>query len=270
MSGARLLVDGKARLRLEGAVAVLAFNDPGTLNAIGRAMRQDFTAAIDIVADPSRGVRCLLLTGEGRAFCSGANLNEKDEDESAPDADMGATLRAWYNPTLLRLRELPLPIVSAVNGPAAGIGMSFALSADLVLAGRSAYFLQAFARIGLVPDGGATWLLPRLVGRARALELSLLAERLPAETALAWGLVNRVVDDADLAHEALTVAARLAAGPTVAYAELRRLAWQSLDSTYESQLAAEADAQMRAGRTADYREGVLAFAEKRPPRFAGS
>jgi 2-(1,2-epoxy-1,2-dihydrophenyl)acetyl-CoA isomerase len=264
------MIEGKVRLRLEGAVAVLTFNDPATLNAIGNEVRRGFDAALDAVADPANRARCLLLTGEGRAFCSGANLAEKDVGEDSAQADMGTTLRAWYNPTLLRLRDLAMPIVAAVNGPAAGIGMSFALSADLVLAARSAYFLQAFGRIGLVPDGGATWLLPRLVGKARAMELSLLAERLPAETALAWGLVNRVLDDAALQSEAMALATRLAAGPTAAYALMRKVYWQSLDNTYTGQLAAEADAQTQAGRTTDYREGVRAFAEKRPPRFTGS
>ncbi|MSP83126.1 MAG: enoyl-CoA hydratase/isomerase [Alphaproteobacteria bacterium] len=259
------MIDGKARLLIEGGVALLSFNDPATLNAIGTAMRRDLGAALDAIADPGNGARCLLLTGEGRAFCSGANLTEKDGD----DRDAGDALRSWYNPTLTRLRDLPMPIIAAVNGPAAGIGMSFALSADLILAARSAYFLQAFTRIGLVPDGGATYMLPRRIGMARAMELSMLAERLPAETALAWGLINRVVDDGALPAEARALAIRLAAGPTRAYALLRQIYWRSLGNSHEGQLAAEADAQTEAGRTADFKEGVRAFIEKRPARFTG-
>jgi 2-(1,2-epoxy-1,2-dihydrophenyl)acetyl-CoA isomerase len=255
-----------ARLRIADGVAVIAFDDPATLNAIGRAMRRDIARALEAIEGPGSGARCLLLTGEGRAFSSGANLAEADE----PDRDVGASLREWYNPTLLRLRDLPMPIVAAVNGPAAGIGMSFALAADIVLAARTAYFLQAFARIGLVPDGGASWVLPRRIGFARAIELAMLAEKLPAETALAWGLINRVVDDGALMAEATGLARRLAQGPTRSYALLRRLYWASLENGYAEQLALEAETQAQAGRTADHREGVRAFLEKRAARFGGA
>ncbi|MCY4501625.1 MAG: enoyl-CoA hydratase-related protein, partial [Alphaproteobacteria bacterium] len=161
-----------------------------------------------------------------------------------------------------------VPVVSAVNGVAAGIGMSFALSADIRIAARSGYFLQAFARIGLVPDGGATWILPRLVGMARAMELSMLAERLPAETALEWGMVNRVVDDEALMDEAMAMARRLAGGPA-SLGMIRQLYWQSLENGYSTQLKAEADTQTAAGQTQDYEEGVAAFREKRPAAFSG-
>src|SRR5690606_23808361 len=216
-------------------VAGLAFNDPDRLNAVGERMREDFSRALDAIEDPANGARCLLLTGTGRAFCSGANLAEGNRTEADPERDHGAGLERWYNPTFLRLRALDMPIIAAVNGPAAGVGMSFALAADLILAARSAYFLQAFARIGLVPDGGATYLLPRLVGRARALELSLLAERLPAEKALEWGLVNQVHDDDALMGAATALARRLAAGPTLAYALIRKAYWHSLENDYEAQ-----------------------------------
>jgi len=156
-----------------------------------------------------------------------------------------------------------------VNGPAAGIGMSIALMGDMVLAARSAYFLQAFARIGLVPDGGSTWLLPRLIGLQRAKELSMLAEKLPAEQALAWGLINRVYDDAALMDEAMTLAKRLAAGPTKAFAAMRQQFWASPDNTYEQQLDLERQLQQQSGRTADFMEGVAAFLQKRPAKFTG-
>jgi 2-(1,2-epoxy-1,2-dihydrophenyl)acetyl-CoA isomerase len=260
------MTEAAMRFRIHDGIAVLAFDDPPTLNAIGGAIRRDFARALDDIEKPGAGVRCLVLTGEGRAFCSGANLAERGDR----DRDTGEILRTWYGPTLLRLRALPMPILAAVNGVAAGIGMSFALAADLVLMAHSAYFLQAFARIGLVPDGGATWVLPRRIGLARALELSMLAEKLPAETALAWGLVNRILDDGQLMGEAMALAMRLARGPTMAYAHMRRLYGASLENSYERQLALEADTQTLAGRTADYREGVRAFLEKRPAKFSGA
>jgi 2-(1,2-epoxy-1,2-dihydrophenyl)acetyl-CoA isomerase len=163
-----------------------------------------------------------------------------------------------------------MPIITAVNGAAAGVGMSLALMGDLVVAAKSAYFLQAFTRIGLVPDGGSTWLLPRLIGVARARELSLLAERLPAETALTWGLINRVVEDASLMDEALKLAQRLANGPTRAIAMSRKLYWESLSNTYEEQLDLERRSQEEAGRTQDFTEGVAAFLQKREAKFKGT
>ncbi|MGH7838703.1 MAG: enoyl-CoA hydratase-related protein, partial [Candidatus Binataceae bacterium] len=183
--------------------------------------------------------------------------------------DPGTLLETLFHPFLRRLRELPLPIVTAVNGAAAGVGMSFALMGDLVLCARSAYFLQAFRRIGLVPDGGSTWLLPRLIGKARAIELSLLGEKLPAERALEWGLVNRVFDDAELMAQAGELARDLANGPTLALGLIRRLYWHSADNSYEEQLNLEAQSQRIAGRSGDCKEGVRAFLEKRPANFRG-
>ncbi len=262
--------NGKMELRFDGSVAILAFNDPAVLNAIGRRMREDFSAALDRIE--ASGARCILLTGNGRAFCSGANLTDPDRPprDRAAEArgEQKSDLEGWYNPTLERLRASPVPVVSAVNGAAAGIGMSFALSADIRIAARSGYFLQAFARIGLVPDGGATWILPRLVGMARAMELSMLAERLPAETALEWGMVNRVMDDEALRDEALAMARRLANGPA-SLGLIRRLYWRSLEQGYSAQLKLEADTQTAAARTRDYAEGVAAFREKRPAAFSG-
>jgi 2-(1,2-epoxy-1,2-dihydrophenyl)acetyl-CoA isomerase len=261
----------RVRLRLDGPVATLTLDHPEVLNALSAEMLAGIGGALDAVDDPGHGVRCLLLTGEGRSFCTGANLQRRGQadDTTAPRNRAGATLETQFHPVLRRLRDLHCPIVSAVNGPAAGAGMSFALMGDLVYAARSAYFLQAFRRIGLVPDCGATWLLPRLVGRARAIELSLLGERLAAQTALDWGLVNRVFDDAQLMPEALAVARGLAEGPTVALALTRRLYWESPGNSYEEQLDLECQLQRQAGATDDFGEGVRAFLEKRPARFTG-
>lgn len=257
-------------LDTDGAVATIRLNHPEVLNATSRAMIDGLHAAADAIEATGGAVRCIILTGSGRAFCAGANLQDRRADASAGHTPPpGASLESVYHPLLRRLRGLPCPIVSAVNGAAAGVGMSLALMGDLILAARSAYFLQAFRRIGLVPDGGSTWLLPRRIGTARALELSLLGEKLPAETALAWGLINRVCDDDKLMDQARELAANLAAGPTVALNLTRQLYWQSPDNSFEDQLNMECRSQVAAGRTADNREGVQAFLEKRPARFRG-
>ncbi len=216
--------NGRVLLDIVDGVAVMTLNHPATLNAFGARLRADMSEALDrIEAGPAR---CLLITGAGRGFCSGANLNDPDrpprDREAEARGEVKSDLQAWYNPTFLRLRALTIPVVAAVNGIAAGAGMSLALSADIKIAARSAAFLQAFARIGLVPDCGASYLLPRLVGVARAMELSLLAEPLPAETALAWGMINRVVDDNELMNAAMAMARRLADGP-VSLGMIRKL-----------------------------------------------
>lgn len=254
-------------LTSHGSVAVITLNHPEVVNAISAKMVHGLLAALAFANDRANGFRAAVLTGEGRGFSSGANLAEPQPAGEVLDA--GLYLEKYYHPLLFALRDLDMPLVTAVNGAAAGIGMSIALMGDLVLASRSAFFQQAFARIGLVPDGGSTWVLPRLIGLARARELSLLAERLPAEKALAWGLINRVCDDAALADEALTMASRLADGPTLALAATRRLFWASPDHSWEEQLAMEQTEQSRAGRTEDFREGIVAFLKKRPPQFRG-
>jgi 2-(1,2-epoxy-1,2-dihydrophenyl)acetyl-CoA isomerase len=258
----------RVRLAARGTVAFVTLDHPDVMNAISPEMARGLTDALGFASDEANGFRAILLTGEGRAFCAGANLGERPERTEGP-IDAGAHLEKHYHPLLLAIRDLRLPFVTAVNGAAAGVGMSLALTGDIILAARSAYFLQAFARIGLVPDGGSTWLLPRLVGLARARELSLFAERLPAETALAWGLINRVCEDATLLDEAVGLAARLADGPTSALAATRRLYWASPDNSFEKQLEMERQEQSRAGRTKDFAEGVTAFLQKRPPRFMG-
>ena len=261
---------GKVLLETVGHVSVMTLNDPAVLNAFGLKLREDLADAMDRIEKSA--TRCLLITGAGRAFCSGANLNDPDrparDRQAEARGDMPGDLEAWYNPMFLRLRALPFPVVTAINGIAAGAGMSLALSGDLRVAARSASFLQAFARIGLVPDCGSTWLLPRLIGMARAMELSLLAERLPAETALAWGMINQVVDDGELMPKAMELAQRLADGPK-SLGMIRRLYWAAMENEYATQLALEAKTQTEAGLTRDFQEGVLAFREKRAARFTG-
>ena len=260
----------RVRLTLDGDVAIMTLNDPSVLNAFGAKLREDMTIAMDQVEAGS--ARCLVITGAGRAFCSGANLNDPDrpERDRAAEArgDILSDLEAWYNPMFMRLRGLAIPVVTAINGIAAGAGMSLALSGDIRVAARSASFLQAFARIGLVPDCGSSWLLPRLIGMARAMELSLLAERLPAEKALAWGLINRMEEDAALMPKVLELAHGLASGPK-SLGLIRQMYWQGMDNGYAEQLALEARLQIKAGMTRDFGEGVTAFREKRVARFTG-
>ncbi len=261
----------KIKLDITDGVALLMLNDPGVLNAVSPPMLDELNAAMDEVGGSA--ARALVMTGEGRGFCAGANLAGGDvggEDRSdRMSRDAGELLETHYHPFLMKLHNLPMPFISAVNGVAAGVGMSFAISADVVIAEKSSYFLQAFARIGLVPDGGSTYLLPRLIGARRAFELSLLPEKLPAETALEWGLINRVVDDGTALSEAMALAGKLSKGPTQAYRMARQLFAQTWDNSYAEQLHAERMAQRDAGRTSDCAEGVLAFLEKRPAEFKG-
>lgn len=258
----------RAKLDVEGPVAILTLNYPEVMNAVSPEMLGGLMNALEHVEDPKNGVRCLVMTGAGRGFCAGANLQPPSAG-AIGSRDAGLVLETQYHPFLRRLRELPMPFVTAVNGAAAGVGMSFALMGDLVLCARSSYFLQAFRRIGLIPDGGSTWILPRLVGRARAMELSLMGEKLPAEKALEWGLVNRVFEDEELMKNAKELARELANGPTLALGLIRRLYWESADNSYEEQLNLERQMQRRAGESTDFQEGVRAFLEKRPAKFKG-
>lgn len=256
-------------------VAILTLNHPEALNAIGTQMLKEIPVALKRIT--ALKARCLLITGAGRAFCSGANLTDRAVDKAPEDdmladlelaPDMGATLETTYHPILLTLKELEMPVVCAVNGVAAGVGTSFAMISDIIIASKSAYFLQAFARIGLVPDGGATFLLPRLVGWGRAMELALLAEKLPAEKAYEWGLVNRIAEDDKLMEDAMEIATRLAKGPK-SLTMIRKAMWESYNNSFEQQLNVERKFQRDAGRTKDNKEGVAAFIQKRPAVFTG-
>lgn len=249
----------------EGNVALVHMSDPATVNAVSFAMAEELVSALDRASGEARAV---ILTGAGRGFCSGANLSG-DLDLTSPDYDAGSFLQRYYNPMMLAIRRLRVPLVTAVNGAAAGIGCSLALAGDLIVAGESAYFVQAFLRVGLVPDGGSAYLLVRSIGRARALEMMLLGEKIAAAQALEWGMVNRVVPDAELSSAALALAARLAEGPTSTLARIRELGWRASENTFTEQLELERDLQREAGRTADHREGVAAFRAKRAPRFTG-
>ena len=254
-------------IRLEtspAAVAIITLARPDRLNALSAQTLEELRAAVE--ESGRSGARCLLLTGEGRGFSSGADLAG---DGGGLPEDAGAALEKYYNPLVEAIFALPIPVVAAVNGPAAGAGCSLALAADIVVAARSAYFLQAFVNIGLIPDAGATWLLPRLAGRARAMEMMMLGERVPAEKALEWGLISRVVEDEHLASEAVLLATRLAQGPTVALGLIRKLAREGGHIPLGEALAAERIAQREAGATEDFRGAVVAFMQKRQARFEG-
>ena len=258
----------KVTVDVENGVALLTLNDPTVMNAISMDVLEGLGEAFDHIEDKASGVRCVVLTGAGKGFCAGANLQGRSTGDGKRGA--GAVLESHYHPLLRRMRRLHCPIVTAVNGAAAGAGMSLALMGDIVVAGKSAYFLQAFRRIGLVPDAGSTYILPRKIGVARSMELSLLGEKLPADKALDWGLINRVYDDATLMVEAKKLATELAGGPTAALALIRNLYWESPENTFEEQLDLEFRTQRVAGATADFKEGVAAFLEKRPAKFKGA
>ncbi len=252
-------------------IATLTINRPSALNALHIGVIAEMIDAVDRVRDEGTA-RVLLLTGAGRAFCSGADLaggGAAGGKASSGPVDAGKVLETHFNPLLERLFALPVPFITAVNGPAAGAGCSYALAGDIVLASKSAYFLQAFVNIGLVPDVGSTWMLPRLVGKARAQAMMMLGEKIPAETALDWGMIYKVVDDAELQAEARALAARLAKGPTRSYALIRQGIRDCLDKPLTEALMVERRNQMTAGRTSDFGEGVTAFLQKRPVAFTG-
>jgi 2-(1,2-epoxy-1,2-dihydrophenyl)acetyl-CoA isomerase len=254
--------------KLEAGVLTLTLNRPERLNAFNVALIEALLAAIERAGtDPD--CRAVLITGAGKGFCAGQDLTDRVVSPDGTRPDLGESIDKRYNPLVRALRRLPKPIVCAVNGAAAGAGASVALACDIVLAAKSAKFLQAFARIGLIPDAGGTWILPRLVGDARARALVMLAEPISAEDAAAWGMIYRAVDDEDLMGEARTVAERLAAGPTHALGLIKRALFASPGNSLDAQLDLERDLQREAGAADEYVEGVRAFLEKRPADFMG-
>ena len=259
MASSKILFD------VADGVATLRLNDPARLNAVSTEMIEEMRAAIAGVA---RSARAMVLAGSDKAFCSGANLaGGLGLEAIGPDFDAGASLEQSINPLMLALRDLEIPWIAAVKGAAAGVGASLALAADLIVAGESAYFLQAFRRIGLVPDGGSTYLLTRAVGRPRAMEMMLLGEKVPAKQALDWGMINRVTPDGEVEETAFALARTLASGPSRALGLIRRAGWIATDTDFGTALKIERELQREAGRDPDFREGVQAFLEKRPARF---
>ena len=255
-------------LDLQNGIARITLNRPDRLNSFNDAMHASLREALDRVrADAS--VRVLSLTGAGRGFCAGQHLSDRAVAPGGTPVDLGASIERNYQPLILGLRALPMPVVCAVNGVAAGAGANIALACDLVIAAKSASFIQAFAKIGLVPDSGGTYWLPRLVGPARAMGLALLGEKLSAEEAAQWGLIWKCVDDKELAPTVDALLTQLAAAPTKGLASIKQALHASDHNTLEQQLALERDLQRDLGYSDDYREGVAAFVEKRVPRFTG-
>ncbi|UYN95797.1 MAG: 2-(1,2-epoxy-1,2-dihydrophenyl)acetyl-CoA isomerase PaaG [Enhydrobacter sp.] len=249
------------------SLATITLNAPDKLNAVSRRMIAELKQCWEELA-ADQAVRAVLLTGAGRGFCAGADLADPDRDAGAT-ADSGAALEKYFNPVIRLMRTIPKPVVSAVNGVAAGVGMSFALASDIAIAAKSASFLQAFARIGLLPDGGSTWFLPRLVGDQRARALAMLAPQIPAETAREWGLIWDVVDDTALMPTATELARKLADGPTLALAKIKSALGQASGNDLSRQLDVERDYQSQLGRSEDFKEGVAAFLAKRKANFKG-
>ena len=262
MSYSNILLD------ISDGVATITLNRPDKLNSFNGDMHAELRDALDrVTADAP--VRCLLLTGAGRGFCAGQDLSDRAVAPDQPMPDLGQSIETNYNPLIRRLRALEMPVVAAVNGIAAGAGANIALACDLVLAARSASFVQAFCKLGLVPDSGGTWFLPRLVGNQRAMALAMLGDKVTAEQAVNWGMIYQMVEDADLQTTARDLARRLATQPTRGLAMIKHAIQASADNSLDQQLDLERDLQRTAGRTADYREGVFAFIEKRTPKFEG-
>jgi 2-(1,2-epoxy-1,2-dihydrophenyl)acetyl-CoA isomerase len=252
-----------------GGIARITLNRPDRLNSFNTAMHAELREALaQVKADTT--LRVLLLTGAGRGFCAGQDLADRAVAPGGAPVDLGASIEMNYRPLVLALRELPLPVVCAVNGVAAGAGANIALACDIVIAAKSASFIQAFCKIGLIPDSGGTYFLPRLVGSARAMGLALLGDKLPAATAAEWGLIWQCVDDMELKPAVEVLLAHLAQAPTRGLAATKRALQASASSTLHAQLDLERDLQRELGYSADYREGVAAFGAKRPPEFTGA
>lgn len=253
------------RLEIADAVATITLNKPERLNACSLDMADEIIDALDHLD----GARAVLITGEGRAFCAGADLQASAESSITGGERSYRSLMHHYNPLMLKLAKIDIPVVTAVNGPAAGVGCSIALASDFAIAGKSGYFLQAFVNIGLVPDGGASWMLARLVGKARATQMMMLGEKVYGEQAADWGLIYKCVEDDALMDEANALTARLASMPTVALGVMRKNLAEALDGDFATALVREAEGQRRAGNSDDARIGAIAFLKKEKAQFTG-
>lgn len=252
----------------KNGVGYLTFNRPKALNSFNVDMHREVAEVLNQwTKNPD--VRCVVISGEGRGFCAGQDLGDRVVDPNAEAPDLGYSIETYYNPLIKTIVNMPKPVICAVNGVAAGAGANIALACDLVIAAKSANFVQAFCRLGLVPDSAGTWFLPRAVGHARAMGLNLLGDKLPAETAKEWGMIWDVVEDADLKTKVTELAERLAKQPTFGLSLIKKAIHQSSNNTFDEQMVLERDLQRIAGRSEDYREGVQAFMNKREPNFKG-
>ena len=254
-------------LTLNGDLATLTFNRPERLNSFTVAMHEEVRDALERVE--TQGARCLLITGAGRGFCAGQDLADRAVSPGEEAVDLGHSVETYWNPLILRLMRMPIPVIIAVNGVAAGAGANIAIAGDIVLAARSAKFIQSFAHIGLIPDSGGTWNLPRAVGLPRALGMALTGDPVDAETAESWGLIWKCVEDDALMEEATSLATRLAAGPTLGLAATKKRLREAVTNTLDVELDEERDAMRALGYSKDYAEGVAAFTQKRKPAFKG-
>ncbi|HDG7210466.1 2-(1,2-epoxy-1,2-dihydrophenyl)acetyl-CoA isomerase PaaG [Acinetobacter nosocomialis] len=252
----------------KNGVGYLTFNRPKALNSFNVDMHREVAEVLNLwTKNPD--VRCVVISGEGRGFCAGQDLGDRVVDPNAEAPDLGYSIETYYNPLIKTIVNMPKPVICAVNGVAAGAGANIALACDLVIAAKSANFVQAFCRLGLVPDSAGTWFLPRAVGHARAMGLALLGDKLPAETAKEWGIIWDVVEDAELKEKVTELAERLAKQPTFGLSLIKKAIHQSSNNTFDEQMLLERDLQRIAGRSEDYREGVQAFMNKREPNFKG-
>lgn len=252
----------------KNGVGYLTFNRPKALNSFNVDMHREVAEVLNLwTKNPD--VRCVVISGEGRGFCAGQDLGDRVVDPNAEAPDLGYSIETYYNPLIKTIVNMPKPVICAVNGVAAGAGANIALACDLVIAAKSANFVQAFCRLGLVPDSAGTWFLPRAVGHARAMGLALLGDKLPAETAKEWGMIWDVVEDAELKTKVTELAERLAEQPTFGLSLIKKAIHQSSNNTFDEQMLLERDLQRIAGRSEDYREGVQAFMNKREPNFKG-
>ena len=253
-------------LDVRDAIARITLNRPDKLNSFNLQMHEQLHDALDAVQSDTT-VRVLVLTGSGRGFCAGQDLG--DRSVSAGDVDLGESIEKYYAPLVRQVRKLPLPVIAAVNGVAAGAGANLAFACDLVIAAKSASFIESFCKLGLIPDTGGTYFLPRLVGTARAMGMALLGEKISAEQAAEWGLIWKCVDDEEFPATVDKLAAQLAAAPTLGLARIKQAIYSSGQRSLDDQLDFERDTMRELGRSADFREGVAAFLEKRAPKFTG-